>query len=101
MLGDGYDYERSGVVYKGALDGMMHDNAAGAWIKKPGFESAGIDWNKQQRRIAPASPHGTSPARDCSKLHATCRKVRRHVDAEGDRHGRVRILGRLPLRVFA
>lgn len=36
ILGDGYEYEKSGTIYKGPGDTMSYDAAGEKWVQKPG-----------------------------------------------------------------
>lgn len=100
VMGDGYDYELSGVFYTGALEIIKSDYATGAWITKPGFRApascgeCGPTGRTASRRSL-MERRGREIAASCMQLAGN---MWWHFDAGGDHHGREQLLERLPLQ---
>lgn len=53
VMGDTYEYERSGLIIKGPLEIMNYEVEQG-WQKKEGCESMGMDWRDTMGKIKAA-----------------------------------------------
>lgn len=53
VLGEGSEYERSGVVSKGATE-IMKNNIAAGWVRKACFDACGFEWAQLMAKILAA-----------------------------------------------
>lgn len=53
VLGDSFDFERNGMIYKGAAEVMKCEPGIEKWVKK-GFHMAGQEWESLTQKIKQA-----------------------------------------------
>lgn len=53
-LGDGYDFERNGMIYKEAAEVMKYEPGTEKWVKKKGFQIAGQEWEALMQKLKQA-----------------------------------------------
>lgn len=54
VMGEGYDYERNGMTYKGVAEVMKFDPGMERWVTRKGFQPVGQEWEALMLKIKQA-----------------------------------------------
>lgn len=54
VLGESFDFERDGMIYKGAAEVIKHEPGTERWVKNKGFQMAGQEWESLVQKIKQA-----------------------------------------------